>query len=99
MEELTKARCSRFFLTNIVHTPFFNDVVIGAYCTVRNGPSSQGTGEFRIVKVVDVVYQKVYTLERTKTNKALKTIWGLFVSFLEQQFFFQEMLNGFILLL
>ncbi|KAK6028726.1 Plus-3 domain protein [Ostertagia ostertagi] len=83
VQELSRARMSRYKMAKIVYAPFFAKTVIG--CFVRIGLGGYGgifhsisqCYLFRLSQVVDVVEtNKVYTFENLKTNKGLKLKYG-----------------------
>lgn len=91
IDELSRARISRYFLKKIIHTPFLADVAIGAYAYINVGRVPTNTSNMRIVKITDVVeLETAYTLEETRTNKAIKTKWGKKLSDSLYKFPFQE---------
>jgi RNA polymerase-associated protein RTF1 len=91
VSELEKCKISRANLARFVHLPFFNDLAIGCYVRVGIGQNN-GISVYRvsfksfcmfiysniqIAEIMDVVETaKVYTVEKTRTNKGLKLKHG-----------------------
>jgi len=77
LSELEQIRLSRHKLEQWVHLPFFNKVVSG--CFVRMGIGNHNNHSvYRVVEIVSVTETpKIYSLGKTRTNKAIKVRHGL----------------------
>ncbi|RCN37461.1 Plus-3 domain protein [Ancylostoma caninum] len=76
VQDLARARVSRYKIAKIVYAPFFAKTVTG--CFVRVGAGGYGgKSRYRLSQVIDVVeMNRVYSLDNLKTNKGLKLKYG-----------------------
>ncbi|KAK6756612.1 hypothetical protein RB195_014810 [Necator americanus] len=76
VQQLSRARVSRYKIAKIVYAPFFAKTVIG--CFVRVGAGGYGgKSRYRLSQVMDVVeMNRVYAFDNLKTNKGLKLKYG-----------------------
>uniref|UniRef100_A0A1I7XL78 Plus3 domain-containing protein n=1 Tax=Heterorhabditis bacteriophora TaxID=37862 RepID=A0A1I7XL78_HETBA len=76
LQELSRARLSRYKLSRIVHAPFFSQSVVGCFVRIGIGMVA-GKSRYRISQITEVVETaKVYNLEKTRTNKGIKLKYG-----------------------
>ncbi|VDN22194.1 unnamed protein product, partial [Cylicostephanus goldi] len=76
VQELARARMSRYKIAKIVYAPFFAKTVIGCFVRVGAGGYA-GKSRYRLSQVMDVVeMNRVYTFDNLKTNKGLKLKYG-----------------------
>ncbi|CAI5452850.1 unnamed protein product [Caenorhabditis angaria] len=77
LDELIKARLSRFKLCKFVHAPFFKETVVGGYVKVGMGFMGGSDSKYKIWQVVDVEETgKIYDVDGKRTNKGLKCRFG-----------------------
>ncbi|EYB92396.1 hypothetical protein Y032_0194g1424 [Ancylostoma ceylanicum] len=76
VQDLARARVSRYKIAKIVYAPFFAKTVTG--CFVRVGAGGYGgKSRYRLSQVIDVVeMNRVYAFDNLKTNKGLKLKYG-----------------------
>ncbi|CAB3397177.1 unnamed protein product [Caenorhabditis bovis] len=77
LDELKRARLSRFKLAKIIHAPFFTDTVKGCFVRIGTGPMSGSSSNYKLWQILEVEETpKVYDLEDKRTNKGLRCRHG-----------------------